>query len=350
MSKISVVVPVYNAEKYLDKCINSVLRQKYKDLELILINDGSSDNSLNICNKYKEKDSRVSVINQKNRGSIEARKVGIDICKSEYITFLDADDWLDLNTFEILNKELTRSKSDVVVFNMYKVIGKLGLIKRKNKSRYFTENRIYVDDEIRKELVGAYLFGHPFPGNLGGKIYKSKFLKESGKFLKNIKFLGDDLFYNMEIFLKVDKVSVLKDCLYYYRAGGNTNKYMPYLFEDMVNGYKIQKEVIENYFQDDKENNYNGSSIMLLNTFKTALGNIFFSNFKDDQIKNIILNYLKNQEILFALNNEGVKKYFDNEFLMAIKNENVDFLLNLGKQYYKKAKQRRAIVNLLNTI
>lgn len=350
MSKISVIVPIYNSEKYLEKCIKSILAQTYGNFELILVNDGSTDNSLEICNKYKKKDKRVRVINQKNSGSVKARRTGVEHSNSEYITFVDSDDWIGKRTLELTINELELTKSDVIVFNMYKVIGKHGLIKKKTRSNYLEKNRTYSGDDIRKELVVAYLYGHPFPGNLCGKVYKRQYIQECGKYLKNIKFLGDDLFYNLEIFLKINKVSIIKDHLYYYRAGGNTNKYMPYLFDDMINGYKIQKHVIEEYFKEDKENNYNGSSIMLLNTFKTCLGNIFFSYLNENQIKDKINQYLESEEIKYSLDNEGVKKYFDSEFLESIRSKNIDYLYSLGNNYYKKLKIRRKIVNMINMI
>lgn len=245
---------------------------------------------------------------------------------------------------------MKKNNSDVVVFNMYKVIDKLGLIKKENNTYYFNKKNTYTGDEIREELAAAYLHGHPFPAGLCGKIYKTKYIKESGKYLNRISFLGDDLYYNLEIFLKVKKVSMVNIPLYYYRAGGNTSKYMPYLFDDMVNGYKIQKEVIEEYYQDSKQKRYNGASIMLLNTFKTELANIFFSEFKEENIKNSISLYLKNEEIKIALSNDGVKAYFDNEFIKAMNTQDINYLYNLGNKLYKKTKLRKYIVKFLSFI
>ena len=93
--KISVIVPVYNAEKYLSDCIDSILNQTLKEIELILINDGSTDNSLQICREKASKDSRVKIINKKNEGQGYARNIGIDRAKGEFITFVDSDDYID---------------------------------------------------------------------------------------------------------------------------------------------------------------------------------------------------------------------------------------------------------------
>ena len=282
MSNISVIVPIYNAEKFLDKCIKSILNQTYEKFELILVNDGSKDNSLSICNKYKSKDNRVIVIDKKNEGSIVARNIGIKASNSDYVMFVDSDDWIDKNTLQIAFDEMVKSNADVVIFNMYKVIGVIGLIRKKNSDMYFNENKVYKDDEIRKKLVTAYFNGHPFPSSLCAKLYRKEYLLSSGKYLKDIKFLGDDLFYNMEILLKVKKVSIINKYLYYYRAGGNTSKYMPYLFEDAINGYKIQKKVLREYYQDLPQDN--GISIMLLNTMKTCLYNLFLSDLDEKKI------------------------------------------------------------------
>ncbi|MDK0618353.1 glycosyltransferase family 2 protein [Clostridium perfringens] len=349
MSKISVIVPLYNAEKYLDKCITSILNQTFKNFELILLNDGSRDKSLEICNKYAKKDSRITVINKENEGSIIARRRGLEISKSQYITFIDSDDWIKANTLEILVNEINYSAPDVIVFNMYKVLDSLGIVKRENDNSYFIK-KYYKGDEIREELASAYLHGHPFPAGLCGKVYKREILCECGKYLDKINFLGDDLFYNLEIFLKVRKVAMINKPLYYYRAGGNTSNYMAYLFNDMINGYRIQKEVIQEYYQDSKQERDNGISIMLLNTFKTCLSNIFLSSLDELEIKNKINEYLLDEDLLEALKNEGTIRYFDKDFLNAINNKDIDYLYELGKKGYKKSKFRRLAVKILSNL
>lgn len=100
--KISIIVPIYNTEKYLEKCIKSILNQNYENIEIILINDGSTDNSLNICKKYKEQDNRIVVINKKHTGVSESRNRGLEIAKGDYIAFVDSDDYIDRRMFEKL--------------------------------------------------------------------------------------------------------------------------------------------------------------------------------------------------------------------------------------------------------
>ena len=110
--KISVIVPVYNTEKYLDRCIQSILAQTYTDFELLLVDDGSTDSSGAICDKYAEQDSRVRVFHKENGGVSSARNQGLDNAKGEWITFVDSDDWVDREFFNILSKS---SKPDILI-------------------------------------------------------------------------------------------------------------------------------------------------------------------------------------------------------------------------------------------
>ena len=111
---ISVIVPIYNAEKYLDKCLTSIVNQTYADIEIILVNDGSTDESLAICKKYEQDDERIVVINKRNEGLVRARKDGIRMAKGEYITFVDADDWIDITTYE----KVYTGKADIISYGL----------------------------------------------------------------------------------------------------------------------------------------------------------------------------------------------------------------------------------------
>ena len=111
---ISVIVPVYNAENYIKRCVDSILCQTYKDLELVLVNDGSKDNSLEILREYEQKDNRVNVIDQENKGVSGARNTGLENTSGEYILYVDADDWIEKDTLEILIKQ--SENADIVFF------------------------------------------------------------------------------------------------------------------------------------------------------------------------------------------------------------------------------------------
>ena len=115
MIKLSVIVPVYNAENELKKSIESILSQTEKNIEIILVDDGSSDNSLYICKEFEKKDRRIKVIHQENAGVSVARNTGIEVATGEYIGFVDSDDWIELNMYERLLSEAQRSGADVVM-------------------------------------------------------------------------------------------------------------------------------------------------------------------------------------------------------------------------------------------
>ncbi|MEG1410486.1 MAG: glycosyltransferase family 2 protein [Romboutsia sp.] len=348
MNKVSVIIPIYNAGKKLGKCLNSIIRQTYTNIEIIIVNDGSTDQSLNICKKFKNKDSRIKIINKKNEGSIKARSTGIKNASGDFIMFVDADDWVDKKIVECLYNELIKNNCDIVVANMYSVLGDRALIKKKNNSDYFKMDKLFEGDQVKSELVRAYLYGHPFPASLFCKLYKKNILINGGKYLDRIHFLGDDLFYNIEVFLNSNKVKVINKPLYYYRMGGFTSKYMPYHFYDIVNGYEIQKEVIEEYYNDTKNDEYKGISIMLLNSFKTSLYNLISSDFNENEIKDYIRTYVENKNILEAIENEGSKIYFEDEYLQSIKNKNIDYLYNIGESIYKKSKMKRLVKKILS--
>jgi glycosyltransferase involved in cell wall biosynthesis len=348
MSKVSVIVPIYNAGNKLEKCIKSILNQSFSDFELILINDGSTDNSLQICEKFKKQDQRITLISKSNEGLIATRQKGINVAKCEYVMFVDADDLVHCDILKILYNESIDNSADVTVCNMQKFIGSPKILKKETPNDYFQNEKVYNKDEIKNELVTAYFHGHPFPSSLCAKLYKKDLLINSGKYLDRIQFLGEDLFFNMEILLNANSVKIVNKSLYYYRLGGNTQKFMPYLFDDMVNGYLIQKEVINKHYKNSYT--YNGISIMLLNTFKSCLTNLFNSKFNEKQIKETIKEYTLNQAVRECIKNEGAIKYFPKEYLEAIIHHNEEYLFDLGNKVYTSNKLRKTIFNLISKI
>ena len=144
MPKVSVIIPVYNVEKYLSECLDSVVNQTLKDIEIICVNDGSPDGSAEILEEYAQKDNRIKVITQENRGVSEARNSGLKIASGEYIAFLDSDDYIDLKFFEQLYKRGIESNSDVVVCeNIYRFSG--------NKQKLFLKVDKEVETTVLKE-------------------------------------------------------------------------------------------------------------------------------------------------------------------------------------------------------
>lgn len=186
---ISVIVPVYNAEKYLKQCIDSILSQDFADFELLLIDDGSKDTSGSICDEYAQKDKRIRVFHKENRGVSSARNVGLDNAKGEWIYFSDADDEVDKNGLKRL-LELTSNQIDLVMAG-YKVLGKNQIIQYctqlKSCSEYISPNQALT--ELYYPIHGYY------QGFLWSKLFRSSVIREnSHKFNTNIYYNEDRLF------------------------------------------------------------------------------------------------------------------------------------------------------------
>lgn len=153
---ISIIVPVYNVEKYLKRCIDSLVKQTYKNLEIILINDGSTDNSGYLCNEIIKEDSRVKVVHKKNGGLSSARNTGLKIAKGRYITFIDSDDWIELDTYEYCVKLIKSNQADCIEFNTIMVQNNKRIIQKKEKLKIFEGKDILYYYMISSTKTGNY--------------------------------------------------------------------------------------------------------------------------------------------------------------------------------------------------
>lgn len=144
---ISVIVPVYNVEPYLDRCVNSLVSQTYKNLEIILVDDGSTDASPKMCDNWAEKDKRIRVIHKNNGGAADARNAGLDLATGEYIAFVDSDDWIDLNYYEILYKQLIQSNAQIAASGVI-----LSYDDHEDMTRYAQKAGIYTPEEALQTI------------------------------------------------------------------------------------------------------------------------------------------------------------------------------------------------------
>ena len=208
---ISVIVPVYNTEKFLDKCVTSILNQTYKELELILVNDGSQDLSGQICDKYQKLDNRVIVINKENGGVSSARNQGLDIATGDWITFVDSDDWLEVNAYEKLIELAKLGNADIIVTTAY--YRNMDELKRTDHSG---EKEIYTSKEAAKLLLDFKL-----PASLCMSIYEASLIKET--YLKDEIHYWEDIEYQFRLFNKAANIGINKNPFYHYREGSITH-------------------------------------------------------------------------------------------------------------------------------
>lgn len=210
-SKVSIIIPVYNVEKYLGRCINSVLNQTYKNIELILIDDGSTDRSGKICDDYGINDNRIQVIHKKNSGVSLARNLGINISTGDYIQFIDSDDFVEpIMTEKMLNA--AKNNSNLVICGMKFIYKDMKSIYNMNYASPF-EGTYQIYDFMKH-------FGKLYELNLinstVNKLYVSNIIKENKlKFVKNLD-LGEDLLFNLEYITSCKNITIIKDLLYYY--------------------------------------------------------------------------------------------------------------------------------------
>lgn len=226
---ISIIIPIYNMEKFLTRCLDSILSQSYSDLEIILINDGSTDKSAQICDAYKAKDSRIAVIHKKNAGVSEARNSGLDIAKGDYISFVDPDDWLAPDTYKVLMQNQQETDADIIRFQAYKSDGSL-LNEIPFEGLYDGEKLT----NFQLSMVGAPKFGGMFIlGVLWLHIYRRSLIEDNHiRFNKDLRRCEDRLFCILAIF-EARKISFIKDVLYHYETneGSLSNRYDPIRWE-----------------------------------------------------------------------------------------------------------------------
>lgn len=213
---ISVIVPVYNVEKYLHECIDSVLRQTYTNFELILVDDGSKDSSKYICEEYARKDSRIKVLEKENGGASSARNLGMAVAEGEYIYFLDSDDWLSEQIFELLVLCSGSEKVDIVFFDAYTVEQETGKVATNNYFHKYKYNpkKGYI-------LMGEMLKNREFRVSPCLLFFKTEFLQKS-----NIRFeegiMYEDMIFAYQVFYQAEKVAYLPEFLYYRRYRENS--------------------------------------------------------------------------------------------------------------------------------
>ena len=277
--KISIIIPVYNAGNYIKKCIDSILSQTYENFEVIVINDGSSDNSWELLNKYYSDNKKIKLFNQENKGVSMTRNFGIDNANGDWITFVDADDWIENNTLErIVNIIEQNNNLEIIMSNLFYNRGS-------EQKKAYELSDLLVDENNKKELIdtmiaidyGQKKYGLKF-GNcrcIGGKFYKSKLIKEN-----NIKFPTDIVSYEDGIFNLYSnhlakETYILSDALYHYYFNVNSRT-------NTINEKQFTQNelIIKNINKFLKESNIESDSInyCCLDLFTMIINNIVLKN------------------------------------------------------------------------
>ena len=240
-SLISIIVPVYNCAPFLDECINSVLKQTYPNFELILINDGSTDNSLEIITQYEKSDQRVNVITKENSGVSDTRNLGISLAKGSYICFIDADDWVES---DYLSSFLKYAENDKLIIQHIKrgssIVGNFKYGIYHTKTDY---NKLFLNNQLL------------YHGGPVSKLFSRNIIIQN-KILFNPKLsYGEDLMFFLHYLDGVDEVEIIDSCSYNYRYNSNSLSTKKHTFDSLfsffleINGFFTHKNIKENNFK-----------------------------------------------------------------------------------------------------
>lgn len=301
--KVSVIVPVYNSEKYLKRCLDSIIAQTYNNLEIIIVNDGSTDNSTDIIREYKKKDNRIKEINQKNQGCVIARLNGIKESTGQYCMFVDSDDWIELITIENLVQRIENTNADIIKFSF--------LYEPSHKIQKYIEkyNNMCFKEEEKQELYKMLLTTSDL-NNLANQIVKRElFDLDNYNFKINIK-QGEDLLVYFELFYKAQKIMLIACPYYHYFKNGysiTNQKNVKDIFEnikDILYVYHIE----ELYLKKFQVNEYIKKQVKVF-----ILNSILRFNIKLLQCKNLNKQELKKLQELLQNQNfynliEGIEK------------------------------------------
>lgn len=222
MDKVSVIVPVFNIEKYLSECLSSITKQTFDDIEVVIIDDGSTDSSGSICDNYALNDSRIKVIHKRNEGLVRARKTGLQVATGNYIAYVDGDDWIEPNMIERLYNILTDNGVDIAMCGRFEEIGDThrpvyhGIA----EGRY---NKRELLDKVYPNMIvnGAFFEWGLFPG-VWDKLFKREALEKFQMDVDDRITMGEDAACTYPALLNASSIYVLCECLYHYRQSSDS--------------------------------------------------------------------------------------------------------------------------------
>lgn len=343
---VSIVVPIYNKERELYQCIESILKQTYKNLEIILVNDGSKDLSKKICELFSQNDSRIKIINKKNEGVELARLTGLEYATGEYITFIDSDDWLPNNSIELLLNKLKRENADVSFGSSCRVLDKYGLIKR-NINGDIYNNVIITKEELINKYYDSFSGWGQLPVSMCGKLYKKSLIDSVNYGAVGISH-GEDLCFNLQVLPYANKIVSIPQNVYFYRWGGMTNKINKNLFKDACTAYNFKLHMFEKH---NSKESYAKASAELCNFFITYIDTYLkLTDLNDFEIKNIISKEIKNKDLQKAVRIPTYEWFLNDERYNCIKNKDIEKFLEMQKKGLKKRKLKNKAMIIMSKI
>lgn len=359
MVNVSVIIPVYNVEEYLEECLDSVINQTFKDIEIICINDGSTDSSLNILNNYAKKDTRMKIYSQKNQGQGSARNFGLNESSGDYVYFVDSDDCIELNTIEELYNNISSNNSDIVVSKIARFNDNSEEIDYSIPGFDFEnqfDNVDFSNFTFNYRDIKQYVLNRSFAPWM--KLYKRKFLTDNNiYFIEDLAF--EDVLFHVESFLKADSISFSPNFFYFYRNNPNSTMNTPEKGFDIFEIIDLVEQYLdENNFRDEFRDEFDFFKVVQILNYiistksedyfqkaKMEFSNINFSSnsLKDDFIlnkfelvinSNSLIEYIEGYyNFRLDILNQQINDLNQEKFILIEKNK---VLLNKNKKYEDK--------------
>ena len=245
---VSIIIPLYNRQHLIKKCIKSLINQSYKNIEIIIVNDGSTDNSLAVADQFAGRDKRIRVLNKQNEGTILARHDGYNISTGKYITFVDSDDLLPKDAIELLVNHIEEQQADIVMGAMTM---KLGPIKWSNDEFFpFPKGILIKQPELFRKYYLGFFGNALFQINMCGKLFRKSVienaLNKTELFSPDIRRMGEDHFFTMKLFPFVQSMYRIGNIVYTYRYGGSVDHFNPN-YPELFNLCQKRLELLDHY-------------------------------------------------------------------------------------------------------
>ena len=299
--KISIIIPVYNTELYLRECLDSVINQTLRDIEIILIDDGSTDNSGKICDEYKEKDERITVVHQKKEGVSVARNKGLDIAIGQYIGFVDSDDYIDLDFYEKLYNRAIETNAD--------------LVKTQRKNIDYEGN--ISEGILNRKIINTKNKWH-FSYEFTTAIYRRSIIKENNIIFPEGCILSEDGLFLHFVIEKINSLEIINDTYYYYKRRKDSSFSLVLSYEKMFCGLDIYNKILNNANKMYKTKKIDKKTYLLL--YKHFINSIKYFFWVDTQEnKKLCIEYL----ITFynnCLEKKEFKQYLFKQYPIVAKN------------------------------
>lgn len=299
---VSIVVPIYNVERFLTKCVNSIVNQTYKNLEIILVDDGSPDNCPKMCDEWASKDSRIKVVHKENQGLGFARNTGIENASGKYILFFDSDDYVDTTLVEECIAAKNENNAQLVWYSMSDVNeeGQVLSSAKGNGTRLYSDNKQVTGELLPKLMSHDYRLGEPanFAFSAWSGMFSMDIIREHNlTFPSERQIISEDTYFLLKYFRFAERVVTLDRILYfhYINTSSLTTTYKPDRQEKLNFFFKVTSELIEKLGYDDE---IKTRLCMLYHSFTLAALKMIFTSSLTQQEKNKLAKGILQEDIL----------------------------------------------------